>query len=177
MKSLLKKVALAALVTTMVSGSLMAQDTPKVLGPSGKTVFVKIAQSPDLTGELMELASIKVNTSFGEVAIPMENVDGIKMNIGSNGKAVIAFKNGDMITGRVDLGSLVLKTDWGKAHIDPIHIETITMNKDGRFFKDGAAGSGGWRYSKAIEVQRRTPARSSTRGNSRTSTPPRQFGQ
>ena len=173
MKSLLKKVALAALVGTFVSGSLMAQDAPKVLGPNSKIVYVKIAQSPDLTGELLELASIKVNTSFGEVAIPMEKVDGIKMNIGSSGKAVIAFKNGDMITGNVDLGSLVLKTNWGKAHVDPIHIETITLSKEGRFFKDGVAGKGGWRFSKAVAPATRTPSRN----NSRTSTVPRQFGQ
>ena len=135
-------------------------------------MYVKIAQAADLKGELLELDSVKVQTSFGEIAIPMEKLEGIKMNIGSNGKAVIAFKNGDIVTGQVSMTSLQLKTNWGKAHIDPIHIETITMDKDGRFFKDGPSGTGGWRFSKAVEVQTRQ-----NRGNSRTSTVPRRFGQ
>jgi hypothetical protein len=180
MKSMLKQIALAALVGTFMAGTLKAQDAqdaPTVLGPSGNEVYVKIEQSADLTGELLEMDALKVTTSFGDVAIPMDNIEGIRMNIGSDGKAVIAFKNGDMVTGNVNLDALVLKTNWGKAHIDSIHIEAVTMSKDGRFFKDGADGTGAWRFSKAVDL----PATASGRTNSRTSvnptTLPRQFGQ
>lgn len=179
MKSLTKTFILAALFAPFVTGFAVAQEEPQVLMEDGAKVYVKIAQSPDLTGQLLELNQVSVNTSFGTVNVPMDKVDGIKMNIGSEGMAVIAFKNGDMVTGKIEMKELLLRTNWGKAHIAPVHIETITMDKDGRFFQDGPSGKGGWRFSKAVEVPTARPGQSSrnSRTNVNPTTLPRQFGQ
>jgi hypothetical protein len=64
----------------------------------------------------------------------------------------LAFKNGDMLSGKINLDKIQLKTDWGTAHIDAAQIETITSDKNARFFTDNSSGGSGWRFTKARPV-------------------------
>ena len=143
-----KSLALALMLTPATMNLAAAQS---VQGPANGTVIVSVNQNRELTGSI-ELEELSVTTSFGEVKVPMAKIDGIKMNIGNDNKAVLAFKNGDMLSGKVNLDKVQLKTDWGTAHIDAAQIETITSDKNARFFTDNTTGGSGWRFTKAQPV-------------------------
>ena len=51
-----------------------------------------------------------------------------------------------MVTGKIDLGDLQLKTNWGKAHIKADAINTISASQFGSFYSDSSGG--GWRYTR-----------------------------
>ena len=149
MNSLIKSLALALMASPFAINFSAAQ---AVEGPADSIVYVAVSQNRELTGAIVEVEDLAVATSFGEVKVPFSKIDGIKMNIGSGDDAVIAFKNGDMLSGKVNLDKIQLKTDWGTAHIDTAQIETITTDKNARFFIDNASGGSGWRFTKARPV-------------------------
>ena len=102
---------------------------------------------------------LKVTTSFGEVAIPMAKIDGIKMHADGNDSSVIAFKNGDLVTGKVELETIKLKTDWGTAHVNTSQIEQITSERSARFFSDSSgAGAKSWRFQKTPPARAVSPS-------------------
>ena len=152
MNLFIKSLALALMLTPATMNFASAQD---VEGPADSVVFVSVSQNRELTGSVLELGELNVSTSFGEVKVPMNKIDGIKMNIGNDNGAVIAFKNGDMLSGKINLDKVQLKTDWGTAHIDAAQIETITTDKNARFFTDNTTGGSGWRFTKAQPVPAR----------------------
>lgn len=141
--------ALALCMTALMAATTVAQD---VAGPAGSNVFVKVTQNREISGALIDLTEIKVTTSFGEVAIPMSKVDGIKMHADANDSAVIAFKNGDLVTGKIAIDVVKLKTDWGTAHVNASQIETLTIDRNARFYSDNAGGAKSWRFTKAAPV-------------------------
>ena len=128
------------------AGNAVAQDS------SNSKLYVKINKDRDIEGVPVELTDIKVKTSFGEVAIPLAKIDGIKMNAAADGSAVIAFKNGDLVSGTVTLETIKLQTAWGHAHINTSKIETISADVNGRFYAEDAPGKGGWRFTKSPPV-------------------------
>jgi len=144
-----KSLALALMLTPATMNFAAAQ---AVEGPAGSSVIVKVSQNRQLTGAITALDELNVSTSFGEVKVPMAKIDGIKMNIGNGKDAVLAFKNGDMLSGKINLDKVQLKTDWGIAHVDAAQIETITSDKNARFYTDNTSGGSGWRFSKAPPV-------------------------
>ena len=144
-----KSLALALMLTPATMNFAAAQS---VEGPAGSTVIVSVSQNRELTGSISALDELNVSTSFGEVKVPFAKIDGIKMNIGNDNGAVLAFKNGDMLSGKINLDKIQLKTDWGTAHIDAAQIETITNDKNARFFNDNSSGGSGWRFTKARPV-------------------------
>jgi hypothetical protein len=148
MTKLLKKVAIAAMLTPFLLGSFAAAQ--EVAGPADGTVlYVNLSQDRELSGSLVEMADMKVTTSFGEVAIPFSKIDGIKLHADASDASVIAFKNGDLITGKVVLDQVKLKTDWGAAHVNTTQIESVTTTKNAKFFSDMRDGKRKWRFSKA----------------------------
>ncbi len=148
MIKLLKKVAFAALLTPFLMGGVASAQ--EVAGPDNGTVlFVNLSQDRELSGALVEMVDMKVTTSFGEVAIPFSKIDGIKLHADASDSSVIAFKNGDLITGKVVLDQIKLKTDWGAAHVNTAQIESVTTTKNAKFFSDMTAGKRKWRFSKA----------------------------
>ena len=149
MLNLITPLSLAMLIATSLVNFAAAQD---VTGPSGSEVFVKVTQNREISGTPVDLTELKVTTSFGAVASPLAKIDGIKMHADGNDSSVIAFKNGDLVTGKVELDTVKLKTDWGTAHIDAAQIETITSDKNARFFTDNTTGGSGWRFTKAQPV-------------------------
>lgn len=146
MKTLLKTFAVAALTLSMFSvGTASAQE---VAGPAGTVLYVNLSQDRELSGSLTEMEDMKVSTSFGEVSIPFEKIDGIKLHADADDSSVIAFKNGDLITGKVVLDQIKLKTDWGAAHVNTSQIESVTTSKNARFYSDTTNGKRNWRFSK-----------------------------
>lgn len=137
---------LAIIALTCFSDSVSAQDLDV---PMKNQVFVSVERNNDLTGSIVELAALKVETEFGEVSIPMTKVDGIKMHADAKDNSIIAFKNGDLVTGRVVLDVVKLKTEWGTAHINTEKIQTIMNTKSSRFYSDNSTGKAVWRFSKS----------------------------
>jgi len=138
--------SLALLIATALTTFVSAQD---VTGPSGAEVYVKVTQNREISGTPIDLAEIKVTTSFGEVAIPLAKIEGIKMHADGNDSSVIAFKNGDLVTGKIVLETVKLKTDWGTAHINTSQIEQITSDKNAAFYSDSSAsGAKAWKFQK-----------------------------
>lgn len=165
MKSFVRFLAVALLTIPLVSTQDVAAQS--VDGPAGSTAYVTVSQNRELSGAVAELTELDVSTSFGEVKVPVAKIDGIKMNVSGDGAAVIAFANGDMLTGKVQLDTIKLNTEWGTAHINANKIETITFDKNGRFFADNTSGSSGWRFTKS------QPIMSSSGGSSNLMTTPR----
>jgi hypothetical protein len=137
---------IALLVIPMAFASADAQE---LAAPSSGKVYVSIDKSSDLAGDILELDSLKVATEFGTVSIPMAKVDGIKMHSDAKDNAVIAFKNGDLVTGKVVLEVVKLKTEWGTAHINTEKVQTITYSRNSKFYSDTSTGKAVWRFTKS----------------------------
>ncbi len=140
---------IALLAVPFALSSVSAQE---LATPGSGRVYVSIERSDDLSGSIVELESLKVETAFGQVSIPMDKVDGIKMHADAKDNAVIAFKNGDLVTGKVVLEVIKLKTEWGTAHINTEKVETITGSKNSKFYADNSTGSVVWRFTKSTGV-------------------------
>jgi len=137
---------LAVLAMTCFSSSLSAQDLDV---PLKNQVYVSVERNNDLTGSIVDLADLKVETEFGQVSIPMAKVDGVKMHADAKDNSIIAFKNGDVVTGKVVLEIVKLKTEWGTAHINTEKIQTIMNSKNSRFYSDNSTGRPIWKFSKS----------------------------
>jgi hypothetical protein len=141
-----KSILFAVLAISMACASVEAQD---LSGPATGKVYVAIQRNDNLMGAILDLDTLKVETEFGAVSIPMAKVDGIKMHSDAKDNAVIAFKNGDLVTGKVVLAVVKLKTEWGTAHINTDKVETITNTRNARFYSDTSTGKAVWRFTKS----------------------------
>ncbi|QEG21117.1 hypothetical protein [Mariniblastus fucicola] len=128
---------------------LASAHAQELAAPVNGKVYISVARNNDLDGVILDLEALKVETEFGSVSIPMTKVDGIKMHADAKDNAVIAFKNGDLVTGKVVLDIVKLKTEWGTAHINTEKVETITNSKNSKFYSDTSTGKAVWRFTKA----------------------------
>jgi len=144
MKSFLGHLCVVLLVCACCVDSSSAQDLG---GPSDGKIFVKVTRNREIAGAPIGLDTIKFKAEFGEVSIPMAKVAGIKLHVNADDAAVIALKNGDLVTGEIELETISLKTTWGKAHVKLEQIETILADSKSQFFGEGKAGKGSWRFS------------------------------
>jgi hypothetical protein len=147
MAGFLCRFGIVLLATAFFCPCLSAQE---IEGPTGGKIYVNVTRNRELTGSPIELKTLSVTTSFGEVSIPIEKVDGVKLHVGADDSAVIAFKNGDLVTGKVNLETISLKTAWGKAHVNLEQIETIVANRNAQFFPETTNGKKGWRFSNGV---------------------------
>lgn len=142
--------ACALFIALCMVASSNAQD---INPPSQGNVYVKVSQNRELTGTPIELTELKVTTSFGEVTIPMAKIDGIKMHATDDDAAVIAFKNGDLVTGKIGIDKVSIKTEWGKAHIKIDQIDQLVVNQAAAFYEDNTGGKKTWRFNNGIRRQ------------------------
>lgn len=150
MSGLLPRISIALLMLACVCPTVSAQEEDNA---KEGLLYIKVTGNREIFGTPVELDTLKVTTSFGEVSIPTEKISGIKLHVGDDDSAVIAFKNGDLITGLVKLESVSLKTSWGKAHVNLKQIQTMTTNRNARFIKSDGTGSKGWRFSNGIPTE------------------------
>ena len=136
----------ALLAIPMAFASVEAQDLSE---PDVGTVYVSISRNNSISGKVVDLGTVNVETAFGSVSIPLSKIDGIKMHSDAKDNAVIAFKNGDLVTGKVVLDTVKLKTRWGTAHINTDKVEMITNSQSSRFYSDTSTGKAVWRFSKS----------------------------
>ena len=141
---LIKCVFALAILSTLTVGAV-AQDVDQA---ASGVVYVTVIGNTQISGVVEGLEAIKLNTSFGDIQIPLGKIDGVKMNADGKSGAVVAFSNGDIVTGNLALQKVTVRTDWGKAHINTNAIQTMMSSKNSRFVSDGS-GSGGWRFNRA----------------------------
>lgn len=180
---------LAGLMCVCISSFAAAQDEPSLTSGSSQdlNVVVQITGNAELKGAVTGLNQLKLTTKFGPVTIPLGEIEGAKMHSDEKDACVVAFKNGDIITGQLALDKVSIATAWGDANIRIENIETLLINAKGSFFKDSANGKTVWRFSETRPVaspQRRTsqaPSARTTRPNpvfgSRPATQPRGPGR
>ena len=142
----LSTLIIALMAIPMAISSVNAQE---LAAPTAGKVYVVISRNNDLAGSIIDLKTLKVETAFGAVSIPMTKIDGIKMHADAKDNAVIAFKNGDLVTGKVVLDIVKLKTEWGTAHINTEKVEMITNSRNSKFYSDTSTGKSVWRFTKA----------------------------
>lgn len=135
------------LLSACCVSSSSAQDMD---GPKDGKIFVKVTRNRELVGTALELDAIKFRAEFGDVTIPMEKIAGIKLNVNAEGDSVIALKNGDLVTGQINLETVSLRTTWGQAHVKLDQIETIMSDSASRFFAETNSGKKGWRFSSGV---------------------------
>ena len=131
--------------TVAIAICLFAQTFSNASAKEDRIFYVKIDAATELQGQIIDNDSLKVTTAFGDVNIPMDKVEAVKIGVDKDNTAVIAFTNGDLVTGKIDMDELHLKTSWGKAHINVTSIDSISASQFGNFYADP---SGGWRYSR-----------------------------
>lgn len=86
----------------------------------GETTFV---------GTLLELTELEMMTSFGSAKVPLTQVAGVKMASDGNPSTTVVLHNGDSISGALDLETVVLETEWGKAHINGPLVAELMMSQ------------------------------------------------
>lgn len=151
MKSVLKFAPLLVAIFVMTANSAVSGQEE---GSGTRTFFVKVQKADAIVGQVIEVSELNVTTAFGDVTIPMDKIEAVKVNASTQGTAVIAFTNGDMVTGSLDLSELHLKTSWGKAHINANAIDSFSTSQFGRFYTD--TNGGGWRYSRGTAANNRS---------------------
>ena len=144
MTGFLGRCSVILLLSACCISNCYAQDMD---GPADGKIFVKVTRNRELTGSAIDLASVKFKAEFGDVTIPMAKIAGIKLHVNAEDDAVIALKNGDLVTGKIDLQTVSLATAWGKAHVKLDQIETIMSDPASRFFAESSSGKKGWRFS------------------------------
>lgn len=114
----------------------------------GRTMYANLAKGKNIVGKVVGLEKLRVQTNFGSVEIPISKVAGIRLHADKDDSAVIAFANGDVVTGKIDLKEIQIKTDWGKAYVKANFIESLTADKNSQFYNDQSTGS--WRFSRGV---------------------------
>ena len=107
---------------------------PIMRAADGKgVVFIRLSDTKRMAGKVEGLNEFVLNTSFGEVTIPMSEIAGIKFHTTADDKAVVILNNGDAVTGIPTVPAIELMTDWGKADIEPEFIQSMTSTSGAKF--------------------------------------------
>jgi len=151
MTGILGRIGMVLVLAACFCSNLSAQE---IEGPASGKVYVKVTRNRELSGAAIDLSAIKFKAEFGDVSIPMAKIAGIKLHVNADDDAVIALKNGDLVTGKISLETISLKTTWGKAHIKLDQIETIVASPNARFYPETTNGTKGWRFANGVAAQK-----------------------
>ncbi len=124
-------------------------DEPSV--ESGVNFFLDLAQNQKVEGVAVDVEKFKITTGFGDVQVPLDKIDGIRLNAMEDGSAVMAFKNGDILTGVLHVSDLKLRTSWGFATVNIAYISQISTTKGASFSSSKVNGKTTWSFTRGIE--------------------------
>lgn len=128
------------------SGFAQERDEPVV--DAGVVFFLDLAQNQKVEGVVVDVQKFKITTGFGDVEVPLDKIDGIRLNAMEDGSAVMAFKNGDVLTGVLHVNDLKLKTAWGFATVNIAYIQQISTTKGAVFSSSTANGKTTWSFTR-----------------------------
>ena len=102
-------------------------------GSPADSFFIKLEDGGAMSGDIDGFDEFQIATRFGKVAMPMDQVAGIKFHTDANDAAVVVLNNGDSITGTPTIPAIKLITDWGQADIEPAKIDSLTTTGNASF--------------------------------------------
>ena len=102
-------------------------------GGPADSFFIKLEDGGTMSGDIDGFDEFQIATRFGKVAMPMDQVAGIKFHTNSDDAAVVVLNNGDSITGTPTIPAIKLITDWGQADIEPSKIDSLTTTSNASF--------------------------------------------
>lgn len=144
--------AVALLFCCLPMSSSFAQEGPREqdepMIDAGVVFFLDLAQNQKVEGVVVDVQKFKITTGFGDVEVPLDKIDGIRLNAMEDGSAVMAFKNGDVLTGVLHVNDLKLKTSWGFATVNIAYIEQISTTKGAVFSSSTANGKTTWSFAR-----------------------------
>ena len=120
--------------------------TPQ-LNDSGQPLdmfYIRLGNNRSMSGSIDGFDQFEIETRFGKVSMPMDQVAGIKFHTDSKDSAVVVLANGDTVTGVPTISAVQLKTDWGQADIEPKSIESLTTTSNARFSQDSSDFGSRW---------------------------------
>ena len=105
-----------------------------IIGCAGPKVTIK-AVSESITLDLTDgshingiaTLSIPVKTDFGDMAVPLNQIQSLEIGGEENKTASFIFKNGDRLTGKLEIESVPLTTIFGEVSIQIKHIKSIKL--------------------------------------------------
>lgn len=93
-------------------------------------VIELIEDDRELNGVLLDMDDLKVDTAFGPAAIPLSKILGIRMSRSETDTTTVVLHNGDMITGKVEIKSLLIRTNWGRSELNGGNLASIFFGKN-----------------------------------------------
>ena len=110
-----------------------------ILNSSGQPVdlyYIRLKAAKSMAGGIDGFDRFEIETKFGKVSMPMDQVAGIKFHIDGKDSAVVVMDNGDTVTGVPVIPAIKLQTDWGQADIEPEFMNALTTTANARFVQE-----------------------------------------
>lgn len=110
-----------------------------ILNSSGQPIdmyYIRLKAANSMAGGIDGFDRFEIETKFGKVSMPMDQVAGIKFHIDGKDSAVVVLDNGDTVTGIPTIPAVKLKTDWGQADIEPEFMNALTTTASARFVQE-----------------------------------------
>lgn len=100
---------------TVVPTPLTPAAAPRAATAPDGLVQLQLKDGSILFGKLDVDQSLELSAVVGEVKVPLKEIS--KIQFGKDGKSQIAFRNGDTLSGKLQIDKLKIKTDWGEISI------------------------------------------------------------
>ena len=110
-----------------------------ILNDAGQPIdmyYIRLKESKTMAGGIDGFDRFEIETKFGTVSMPMDQVAGIKFHIDGKDSAVVVMDNGDTVTGVPSIPAVRLQTDWGQADIEPEYMNALTTTSNARFVQE-----------------------------------------
>lgn len=134
-----------------LASTSFGQDELEPAMDSGVNFYLDLAQDQKIEGVAVDVEKFKITTGFGDVQVPLDKIDGIRLNAMEDGSAVMAFKNGDILTGVLHVSDLKLRTSWGFATVNIAYISQISTTKGASFSSSKANGKTTWSFNRGLD--------------------------
>jgi len=133
-------VTFASLCLFVNTNNLRAEEATAVVEPNTGTpiekmepasrplnLIVELLNGANITGTLVDVDVVSIKTAFGEAAIPLTEVAGIRFATREDVTTTVVMINGDSITGATDVKLVTVETDWGTAKINGSSIQSMLL--------------------------------------------------
>lgn len=116
------------------SKSTMIEHRPSTIDKDRDSplIYLRINSGKTLSGYVQNRDSLKLATEFGEIDFPFQSFVGVRFNVTNDDqevRAVILFENGDVVSGKIDVDAIVLKTIWGDKAFQIHELNSITKTR------------------------------------------------
>ena len=106
--------------------SLKNQKAPGDPDTDSPLLTVKLKSGKGISGRIRGMRSLNLDSILGMITIEFSRSR--KINVKQNGDLNVEMLNGDLISGSIDGGKIVLVNRWGNETIKLSDIATLTMN-------------------------------------------------